>query len=186
MLPAQSHRDRLILLGVGAGVAAAILLRRRFRRRRRPHLVEIDPEHHGPPPLPLASPEEVGLSSASEPQQQLLMASQFENAQRRHLHGGLMSLPEFLEAFVCTSVLARREEGRNHGHIHVISVRPAVGLRCVGKALQHAEERLARRVEPALAGAGVPDLGLVLDLVEVLLCLLLCLLDSCSGLPERE
>jgi hypothetical protein len=32
------------------------------------------------------------------------MASQFENAQRRHLHGGLMSLPEFLEAFVCTSV----------------------------------------------------------------------------------
>ena len=48
--------------------------------------------------------EEVGLSSVTEPQQQLLMASQFENAQRRHLHGGLMSLPEFLEAFVCTSV----------------------------------------------------------------------------------
>ena len=60
-MPAPHHP--LILLGVGAGVAAAILLRRRFRRRRRPHLVEIDPEHHGPPPLPLASPEEVGLSS---------------------------------------------------------------------------------------------------------------------------
>ena len=58
--------------------------------------------------------EEVGLSSVTEPQQQLLMASQFENAQRRHLHGGLMSLPEFLEAFVCTSVLARREDSRGH------------------------------------------------------------------------
>ena len=58
--------------------------------------------------------EEVGLSSVTEPQQQLLMASQFENAQRRHLHGGLMSLPEFLEAFVCASVLARREDSRGH------------------------------------------------------------------------
>ena len=34
------------------------------------------------------------------------MASQFENAQRRHQHGCQMSLPEFLEAFVCATVYA--------------------------------------------------------------------------------
>jgi len=51
--------------------------------------------------------EDLGLSTREDPQKQLLMASQFENAQRRHQHGCQMSLPEFLEAFVCATVLSR-------------------------------------------------------------------------------
>ena len=53
--------------------------------------------------------EDLGLSSRDDPQKQLLMASQYENAQRRHQHGCQMSLPEFLEAIVCAAVLSKPE-----------------------------------------------------------------------------
>ena len=55
--------SRALALAVGVGAAATLLLQRRRRRRRQASLVEIDPAD-GPAPLPLALPEEVGLSSA--------------------------------------------------------------------------------------------------------------------------
>jgi len=54
-------RLRPLWLAAAACITVAYLHRR--RRRKLWKLVEIDPSRHGPPPLPLASPEEVGLSS---------------------------------------------------------------------------------------------------------------------------
>jgi len=53
--------------------------------------------------------EDVGLSSRRDVQMQLLLASQYENAQRRHRHSCHMSMPQFIEAVVCVSALSTSE-----------------------------------------------------------------------------
>lgn len=54
---------QLAIAAAGSGIVIAWALAARLRRRRRALLVAIDPSRHGPPPLPLAAPEDVGLSS---------------------------------------------------------------------------------------------------------------------------